>query len=46
VTLRGDFFQADTDGAPAVAMSAGLTLLKEHAVGMLARQFQALGSPR
>ena len=43
VTLRGDFFQADAERAPAVAMSAGLTLLKEHAVGTLARQFQAAG---
>jgi uncharacterized protein len=43
VILRGDFFPADAESAPAVAMSAGLTLLKEHAVGALARQFQAAG---
>lgn len=43
VTLRGDFFQAPGAGVPAVVMTQGLTLLKEHYIADTARRFQAAG---
>ena len=41
--LRGDFFAAEGERTPAIAMTQGLTLLKEHYIADTARRFQQAG---
>jgi uncharacterized protein len=43
VTLRGDYYSVDTNGAPIVVMTQGLTLLKEHHLQNWAFRFQQAG---
>jgi uncharacterized protein len=43
VTLRGDFFKAEREGAGIVVMLNGLSLLKEHFTNEFARRFQEAG---
>jgi uncharacterized protein len=43
VTLRGNYFRAEGERRPAVVMTQGLTLLKEHYIDDTARRFKAAG---